>query len=270
MSKNFESGCIVTAMKSMPSNEGKDFIKTEISLFVDSNAAYLKRVVYKGKDSPVNEEKLFVPWFWADDIYEKVHQISYFYNIVPEKRKAKMRYGISFGGEHLQIRLEWSYPIYIKMGYIEEIVDSVFDMWDDLKHNSDFWNDDCVMLLVKDCAIVGMKYVDKWKTHLKGIRVGSKLSIVRDKKNKYDSNAVSVLNSKGTHIAFIPEKDNSLIAFLLDKGRSFTVKVSDFVVEPKSEMVSIRVRVFLEKKSVTKKSTKKVQNKITASKKVKE
>jgi hypothetical protein len=79
-----------------------------------------------------------------------------------------------------------------------------------------------------------------------------------------------VLNSKGTHIAFIPEKDNSLIAFLLDKGRSFTVKVSDFVVEPKSEMASIRVRVFLEKKSVTKKSTKKVQNKITASKKVKE
>lgn len=257
MSQKFESGCIVTVMKSKPSDEGQDFIKTEISLHVDSNNAFLKRVVYDKRESPVNEEKLFVPWFWADDIYCKVSEIYVIHNILSEKRKIKERYGISFGSKHLQIKLEWSYPIYDKLRYVEELIDTIFDMWNDLKHNPDFWSDDCVMLLVKDCPIVGMKYVDKFEKHLKGIREGSVLGLVRDKKNKYDPNAVSVINSKGTHIAFIPEKDNSLIAFLLDKGRSLNVKVSKIAVNFESKITSIRVHVFLEKKSVTKKSTKK-------------
>jgi hypothetical protein len=68
-------------------------------------------------------------------------------------------------------------------------------------------------------------------THIKDESVfdtitdGDKLILKREPDNKFDENAILVLNEKEEKLGYIPEKDNVVFARLMDAGKNLTAKV---------------------------------------------
>lgn len=50
---------------------------------------------------------------------------------------------------------------------------------------------------------------------------------LRRENNKYDPNAILVLNNKGEKLGYVPEKDNIIFARLMDAGKILNAKVKD-------------------------------------------
>lgn len=68
-------------------------------------------------------------------------------------------------------------------------------------------------------------------THIKDesvfgeIKEGDKLTLQREPDNRFDDNAILVLDMKGRKLGYIPEKDNIVFARLMDAGKYLTAKV---------------------------------------------
>ncbi len=67
-----------------------------------------------------------------------------------------------------------------------------------------------------DSYIAGTTHL-KDKSVLESINIGDKLILQRED-NKYDSNAILVLNSEKKKLGYVPEKDNIVFARLMDAG----------------------------------------------------
>ena len=60
---------------------------------------------------------------------------------------------------------------------------------------------------------------------LEDIKEGDKLSLRRED-NKFDENAILVINEKGKKVGYVPEKDNLIFARLMDAGKKLEAKIS--------------------------------------------
>ena len=63
-------------------------------------------------------------------------------------------------------------------------------------------------------------------TAIKKVNVGDKLTLQREE-SKFDDYAVTILNSEGERIGYIPEKDNIVFARLMDAGKYLIAKVDE-------------------------------------------
>lgn len=69
-------------------------------------------------------------------------------------------------------------------------------------------------------------------THLKEpeiletLKVGDVLSLQRED-NKYDSNAILILDTDKKKVGYVPEKDNIVFARLMDAGKLLKCKIND-------------------------------------------
>ena len=92
-----------------------------------------------------------------------------------------------------------------------------------------------------DSYIAGTTHLDD-KSVLEKIKVGDILSLQREE-NKFDSNAILILNNEGKKLGYVPEKDNIIFARLMDAGKILKAKISD--ITKKGSFTQISVGIYL-------------------------
>ncbi|MCR5847642.1 MAG: HIRAN domain-containing protein [Lachnospiraceae bacterium] len=92
-----------------------------------------------------------------------------------------------------------------------------------------------------DTFIAGTTHLTD-ETPLYEINVGDELSLKREQ-NRFDDNAIIVLDPKGRKLGYVPEKDNIIFARLMDAGKRLIGKVSD--IKPKGGFTQISIGIYL-------------------------
>ena len=92
-----------------------------------------------------------------------------------------------------------------------------------------------------DSFIAGTTHLED-KSVLENVNVGDMLSMQRED-NKFDDNAILILNADKKKLGYVPEKDNVVFARLMDAGKLLKAKVSR--IEHKGSFTQISVGIFL-------------------------
>ena len=92
-----------------------------------------------------------------------------------------------------------------------------------------------------DSFVAGTTHLED-KSVLEKVKVGDMLSMQRED-NKFDSNAIIILNADKKKLGYVPEKDNLVFARLMDAGKLLKAKVSK--IEQKGSFTQISVGIFL-------------------------
>ena len=77
---------------------------------------------------------------------------------------------------------------------------------------------------------------------LENLPEGAKLNLRRED-NKFDSNAILILNEQGKKLGYVPEKDNIIFARLMDAGKCLTAKVK--TIEEHGGFKKIAIGIYL-------------------------
>lgn len=93
-----------------------------------------------------------------------------------------------------------------------------------------------------DSFIAGTSHLED-KSVLEKVTEGDKLIFRRDPDNRFDENAILVLNADKQKLGFIPEKDNSVFARLMDAGKMLNGKVTE--VKKKGSFTQISMGIYL-------------------------
>lgn len=92
-----------------------------------------------------------------------------------------------------------------------------------------------------DSYIAGTTHLDD-KTVIEKAKVGDSLSMRRED-NKFDSNAILILNEEEKKMGYVPEKDNIVFARLMDAGKILKAKITD--IKQKGTFTQISVGIYL-------------------------
>ncbi len=92
-----------------------------------------------------------------------------------------------------------------------------------------------------DSYVAGTTHLDD-RSVLEQIKVGDMLSLQREE-NKFDSNAIMILNDAGQKLGYVPEKDNIIFARLMDAGKLLKARISK--ITQKGSFTQINVGIFL-------------------------
>ncbi len=77
---------------------------------------------------------------------------------------------------------------------------------------------------------------------LEHIAVGDKLTLQREA-NKFDSNAILILNEEKKKLGYVPEKDNLIFARLMDAGKMLTARIAK--IDKKGSFTQITIGIYL-------------------------
>ena len=75
-----------------------------------------------------------------------------------------------------------------------------------------------------DSYIAGTTHLED-KSVLENLKIGEMLTLKREN-NKFDSNAILILNKDGKKLGYVPEKDNIIFARLMDAGKLLKAKIT--------------------------------------------
>ena len=92
-----------------------------------------------------------------------------------------------------------------------------------------------------DSYVAGTTHL-KDKSVLETIKVGDFLTLQRED-NKFDSNAILVLNEEKKKLGYVPEKDNIVFARLMDAGKLLKAKITN--ISQKGSFTQIGVGIYL-------------------------
>ena len=92
-----------------------------------------------------------------------------------------------------------------------------------------------------DSYVAGTTHLED-KSVLEKINVGDMLSLQRED-NKFDSNAILILNEAGQKLGYVPEKDNIVFARLMDAGKLLKAKIIS--IKQKGIFTQIGVGIYL-------------------------
>lgn len=88
--------------------------------------------------------------------------------------------------------------------------------------------------------IAGTGFYDAPRTEGK-LKSGQELVLIRQPDNPHDKLAIEVFTPDGKKLGYVPRKDNTVIARLLDAGKIITAKITHLHCEAESEWVDITV-----------------------------
>ncbi|MBO4789291.1 MAG: HIRAN domain-containing protein [Lachnospiraceae bacterium] len=97
-------------------------------------------------------------------------------------------------------------------------------------------------ILLFDSYVAGTGYVKDEKVYA-DMKVGDRLELLREPENRFDSNAILVLDAQKRKAGYIPEKDNIVFARLMDAGKYLIAKVVR--MEEKGSFRQINISIFL-------------------------
>lgn len=92
-----------------------------------------------------------------------------------------------------------------------------------------------------DSYIAGTTHLED-KAVLKNIKIGDKLTLQREN-NKFDSNAIVILNNDKNKLGYVPEKDNIIFARLMDAGKLLEAKINK--ITQKGSFTQINIGIYL-------------------------
>ena len=97
-------------------------------------------------------------------------------------------------------------------------------------------------ILLFGSHIAGTSYIDD-QSIFDELRAGDKLFLKREPDNRFDENAILVLDEKSRKLGYIPEKDNLVFARLMDAGKYLTAKMTD--IDKDTPFVRINIDIYL-------------------------
>ena len=105
---------------------------------------------------------------------------------------------------------------------------------------------DIIKPLVKDIHlfdsyVAGTTHLSD-KSVLDDIKVGMVLTLQRED-NKFDSNAILILDEQKRKLGYVPEKDNIVFARLMDAGKLLKAKITK--IDKKGSFTQISVGIYL-------------------------
>ena len=92
-----------------------------------------------------------------------------------------------------------------------------------------------------DSYVAGTTHLED-KSVLETIKIGDMLTLQRED-NKFDSNAILILNDEKKKLGYVPEKDNIVFARLMDAGKLLKAKITD--IKQKGSFTQISVGIYL-------------------------
>ena len=75
------------------------------------------------------------------------------------------------------------------------------------------------------------------------LKTGDKVILKREPDNRFDENAILVLDEKSRKLGYIPEKDNLVFTRLMDAGKYLTAKITD--IDTDYAFVRISIDIYL-------------------------
>lgn len=84
-------------------------------------------------------------------------------------------------------------------------------------------------------------------THLKDpeilekASIGDTLTLRRESGNRFDSNAILILNETGEKYGYVPERDNLIFSRLMDAGKMLIAKITGIQQKGSFKMISIGI-----------------------------
>ena len=97
-------------------------------------------------------------------------------------------------------------------------------------------------ILLFDSYIAGTSYI-KDETVFDDIKEEDKLILQREPENRFDENAILVLDLQKRKLGYIPEKDNIVFARLMDAGKYLIAKINK--IDRKGTYTKISIGIFL-------------------------
>ena len=97
-------------------------------------------------------------------------------------------------------------------------------------------------ILLFDSYIAGTTHI-KDESVFDEMGVGDKLILQREPDNRFDENAILVLDGKGRKMGYIPEKDNIVFTRLMDAGKYLTAKIEN--ISFKGSFRQIEINIYL-------------------------
>ena len=95
-------------------------------------------------------------------------------------------------------------------------------------------------ILLFDSYVAGTAYIDD-ETVFEEIKEGDKVVLKREPENRFDENAILVLDGKNRKLGYIPEKDNIVFARLMDAGKYLTAKINDHNTDGSFRKINISI-----------------------------
>ena len=92
-----------------------------------------------------------------------------------------------------------------------------------------------------DSFIAGTTHLEDTSI-LENLNVDDMLTLQRED-NKFDSNAILILNAEGKKLGYVPEKDNIVFARLMDAGKLLKARISR--IENRGSFKQISVGIYL-------------------------
>ena len=97
-------------------------------------------------------------------------------------------------------------------------------------------------ILLFDSYIAGTSYI-RDEAVFDDIKEEDRLILQREPQNRFDENAILVLDSQKRKLGYIPEKDNIVFARLMYAGKYLTAKVND--LDPYGPFRKITISIYL-------------------------
>ena len=97
-------------------------------------------------------------------------------------------------------------------------------------------------ILLFDSYVAGTSYI-KDESVFDDIKECDKLILQREPENRFDENAILVLDGKKRKLGYVPEKDNIVFTRLMDAGKYLIAKVKSY--EPKGAFRQINISIYL-------------------------
>ena len=94
-----------------------------------------------------------------------------------------------------------------------------------------------------ECTIAGTTHIDGIVTKTATVFEGTILTLIRDPKNKYDSDAIAVQTDAGERIGWVPQRKNEVISRLMDAGKLIYAKVKSKDFE--GRWLKIDIEIFM-------------------------
>ena len=77
----------------------------------------------------------------------------------------------------------------------------------------------------------GCGHVDNIETHLKKMKPGQRLTLLREPENPYDKRAILVMD-EAFKLGYIPRKQNGILSRLMDAGKYLYATADDILCDP--------------------------------------
>lgn len=95
-------------------------------------------------------------------------------------------------------------------------------------------------ILLFGSYVAGTSHIED-QTIFDELKEGDKFTLRREPDNRFDENAIVVLDEKGRKLGYIPEKDNLVFARLMDAGKFLTTKMTEIDRRPPFVRISIDI-----------------------------